>query len=172
MVLTWIYNDLGAADENFLVRHINNAFGFVTFAAGATQVICGYPTHTLNVTTYQWLAVIAAVITFTIQFQDMEDQEGDRQRGRRTLPIVLGDRLTRFANAVVILSFSFLAPKFWRLGWSGYAFPMGLGALIAGRTLSVRTLHADKKTFKLWCLWLVGLYLLPMFKHPGGLRWY
>lgn len=169
MVLTWIYNDLGAADENFLIRHINNALGFVTFAAGATHVMCG---QTLNATTYQWLAVIAAVITFTIQFQDMEDQEGDRERCRRTLPIVLGDRLTRVVNFFVILAFSFIAPTFWRLSWSGYVLPMALGAVIAGRTLLATTLPADKKTFKFWCLWLVGLYLLPMFKHPGGLRWY
>jgi 4-hydroxybenzoate polyprenyltransferase len=172
MVLTWIYNDLGAADENFFVRHVNNALGFVTFAAGASQVLCGYPLHTLNITSYKWLAVIAAVITFTIQFQDMEDQDGDRERGRRTLPIVFGDGLTRFVNAIVILAFSVFAPTFWRLGWSGYALPLGLGASIAARTLFVRSLKDDKKTFKLWCLWLVGLYLLPLFKHPGGLTWY
>lgn len=169
MVLTWIYNDLGAADENFLVRHINNALGFVSFAAGATQVLCG---HTLNTISYKWLAVIAAIITFTIQFQDMEDREGDRERGRRTLPIVLGDRLTRVVNAFVVLAFSFIAPIFWRLHWFGYTMPMALGSVIAGRTLLATTLLADKKTFKLWCLWLVGLYLLPMFKHPGGLKWY
>lgn len=102
----------------------------------------------------------------------MEDQEGDRERGRRTLPIVLGDVLTRLANAVVILAFSLIAPTFWRLNLWGYALPVGLGSLIAGRTLFMRSLQADKKTFKLWCIWLVGLYLLPTFKHQGGLRWY
>jgi 4-hydroxybenzoate polyprenyltransferase len=172
MVLTWIYNDLGAADENFFVRHINNALGFITFAAGATQVLCGYPIYTLNVTAYQWLAVIAAVITFTIQFQDMEDQEGDRERARKTLPIVLGDRMTRFMNSIVILAFSFIAPAFWGLLWWGYILPVSLGSFIAVRTLSQRLVQADRKTFKLWCLWLVGLYLLPLLKHPGGLRWY
>ena len=163
MVLTWIYNDLGAADENFFVRHVNNALGFVTFAAGGTRVMCG----SLHMTTYQWLAFIAAVITFTIQFQDMEDQEGDRERGRRTLPIVLGGGLTRVVNAFVTLLFSFLAPTFWRLHWSGYAMPMVLGGVIAGRTLLATTLSADRKTFKLWCLWLVGLYLLPILEPSG-----
>ena len=172
MVLTWIYNDLGAADENFFVRHVNNALGFITFAAGASQVLCGYPIYTLNGTAYAWLGVIVAVITFTIQFQDMEDQEGDHERGRRTLPLVLGDRRTRFVNAAVIISFSLIAPAFWWLNWYGYALPVGLGSFIAVRTLSLRGVQADRKTFKLWCLWLVGLYLLPMFKHPGGLRWY
>jgi len=133
MVLTWIYNDLEAADENFFVRHLNNALGFVTFAAGATQVLCG--THEMNGMAYEWLAVIAAVITFTIQFQDMEDQEGDRERDRRTLPIVLGDGNTRIVNAVTILLFSFVTAKFWDLNWWGYVLPVGLGALIASRTV-------------------------------------
>ena len=162
-----MYNDLGAADENFFIRHVNNALGFVAFAAGATNVMCG-PLHR---TTYEWLAVIATVITFTIQFQDMEDQEGDRERGRKTLPIVIGDRLTRIINACVILVFSFVAPTFWQLSWTGYAVPMALGGVIAARTLLATSLVADKKTFKLWCLWIIGLYLLPMFKIPGGLRW-
>jgi 4-hydroxybenzoate polyprenyltransferase len=169
MVLTWLYNDLGAADENFLIRHINNAFGFVTFGAGASQVACGFPHHTLNSTAYIWLGVIAAVITCTIQFQDMEDQEGDRLRDRRTLPIVLGDVLTRRLNALVIIAFSLIAPAFWRLGIIGYLVPVILGLVIAGRTLVLKSLSADKQTFKLWCLWLVTLYLLPLAKGEGVL---
>ena len=172
MVLTWIYNDLGAADESFLVRHITNALGFVTFSAGATQVACGYPIHTLNTTAYQWLGVIAAVITFTIQFQDMEDQEGDRMRNRRTLPIVLGDSTTRWVNAVVIVAFSLIAPLFWQLRVLGCLAPLGLGVCIAGRTIILKSVAADRKTFKLWCLWLIGLYLLPLIKRQGMIRWY
>lgn len=172
MVLTWIYNDLGAADENFLVRHVNNALGFITFSAGATQVACGFPTHALNMTAYKWLSVIAAVITFTIQFQDMEDQEGDLMRNRRTLPIVLGDSLTRWVNAGVIISFSFIAPAFWRLGVLGYVSPVTLGVLIAGRTTMLKGVVADRQTFRLWCVWLIGLYLLPLIKRQGVLHWY
>jgi 4-hydroxybenzoate polyprenyltransferase len=169
MVLTWIYNDLGAGDENFLFRHFNNALGFATFGAGATQVICGFPNHTLNTTAYQWLAVIAAVITCTIQFQDMEDQEGDRIRDRKTLPIILGDSNTRYLNAVVIMIFSLIAPAFWQLSLDGYLIPATLGIVISTRSLTLKTVAADKTTFKLWCLWLITLYLLPLVKQPGAL---
>ncbi len=169
-ILTWAYNDLGAGDENFFVRHINNALGFVSFGAGASQVACGYPDHTLNQDAYWWLGVIAAVITCTIQFQDMEDQEGDRLRNRKTLPIVCGDDLTRWGNAVVILLFSLFVPAFWRMGPVGYFLPVLLGIVIAGRTLFLRTLASDKQTFRLWCIWLTALYCLPVIKHhtPGS----
>jgi 4-hydroxybenzoate polyprenyltransferase len=165
MILTWAYNDLGAGDENFFVRHINNALGFVSFGAGASQVACGYPKHTLNQDAYWWLGVIAVVITCTIQFQDMEDQEGDRLRNRKTLPIVCGDDLTRWGNAVVIMFFSLFVPAFWGMGTVGYFLPVLLGIAIAGRTLLLRTLASDKQTFRLWCIWLTALYCLPVIKH-------
>ncbi|KAE8444093.1 hypothetical protein EG329_000875 [Mollisiaceae sp. DMI_Dod_QoI] len=162
MVLTWIYNDLGAAEEHFFFRHVANALGFTSFGAGAAQVASA---GSLNMTTYYWLAVIAAAITFTIQFQDMEDQEGDRMRDRKTLPIVLGDATARHLNAVTIVVFSLAAPAFWQLTLLGYLFPTLLGLFIAVRTLAHRDLASDKQTFKLWCLWLMLLYLLPLAKN-------
>ncbi|CZT43382.1 uncharacterized protein RSE6_03412 [Rhynchosporium secalis] len=169
MVLTWIYNDLGAAEENFLIRHLNNALGFTTFGAGAAQVACA---GTLNTTTYCWLAVIAAAITCTIQFQDMEDQEGDRMRFRRTLPIVLGDFPTRRINALTIIIFSILAPAFWQLSLLGYLVPVVMGLTIAIRTVTRKDLAADKQTFKMWCLWLILLYVLPFAKNQASLEFW
>ncbi len=163
MVLTRIYNDLGAAEGHFLLRHVNNALGFTTFGAGATQVARG----SLNMSIYYWLAIIAAAITCTIQFQDMEDQEGDRMRFRKTLPIVLGDMMTRRINAITIIIFSLVAPIFWRLSFFGLLPPFSLGILIAIRTLFRKDLTSDKQTFKLWCLWLMLLYVLPFAKSEG-----
>lgn len=164
MVLTWMYNDLEAGDEYFLLRHVINALGFATFGAGASQVACAFPMQRLNEVAYRWLAVISAAITCTIQFQDMEDQEGDLLRNRRTLPIILGDSMARRVNAAAIITFSLIAPNFWQLSLVGYLVPTILGSSIAARTLFLRTLAADKQTFQLWCLWLISLYLLPLAK--------
>ncbi|KAH7418708.1 UbiA prenyltransferase family-domain-containing protein [Cadophora sp. MPI-SDFR-AT-0126] len=158
MILTWMYNDLGAAEETFIVRNISNALGFISFGAGAAQVACG----PLDMTAYYWSAVITAAITCTIQFQDMEDQEGDRARGRKTMPIVLGDSFTRLVNAHMIMLFSFVAPAFWQLPFTGFLLPLLLGLLIASKTLLRTDLMSDKQTFRLWCLWLMVLYVLPM----------
>ncbi|KAL3427512.1 UbiA prenyltransferase [Phlyctema vagabunda] len=164
MILTWLYNDLGAGDENFLIRHIANALGFCAFASGASQVACGFPAHTLSENAYRWLLLVAAIITFTIQFQDMEDLMGDRMRNRKTLPIILGEPETRLFNAVVILVFSATASAFWQSTLSGYLVPGTLGVIIAGRTLMLQSVPSDRKTFQLWCLWLVIIYALPLTK--------
>ena len=99
----------------------------------------------------------------------MEDQEGDTLRERRTLPIVFGDKITRRLNAGVFVMFSVVAPAFWRMGCVGYAIPVLLGTTIGWRTMWLRKLKDDKTTFKLWCLWLIILYLLSLVKVEGAL---
>lgn len=167
MVLTWMYNDLGAADENFLLRHACNALGFVVFGAGAAGVACGDRAG-LNPAAWKWLAVIAVTITCTIQFQDMEDQEGDRERERRTVPIVLGDGVARRVNAGAVVAASAMCALFWGLRPRACVLPVAFGGVIALRTYFWRSVKADRVTFKLWCLWLVGLYLLPLVRVLSG----
>lgn len=170
MVATWAYNDLAAGDEHFFIRHLLNALGFTTFGAGAAAVAIG-TSRTLNTSTYQWLTFIAIAITFTMQFQDMEDQEGDSLRDRKTMPLVIGDALTRKINTVVIMVFSIAAPTFWRLSWWGYVVQVMLGSWIAARSWTrERGVKRDKVTFRLWCLWLMALYLLPLALGKGVLE--
>lgn len=170
IVLTYMYNDLGAADESFIIRHVTNALGFVSFGAGAAQVASSHISRGggLSTTAFQWLAVIAMVITFTIQFQDMEDQEGDRERDRTTLPILLGDNWIRRLNALVMAVFSLMAPAFWGLGLTGFVLPVTIGGVVIWRTMMLRGLKDDKTTFKLWCIWLITLYCLPLAKGTGN----
>ncbi|KAH6663540.1 UbiA prenyltransferase family [Halenospora varia] len=166
VLLTYMYNDLRGGDSHFLIRHILNALGFVSFGAGAAVVASSSP---LNSTAYYWLGIVSLIITFTIQFQDMEDQEGDMLRERRTLPIVFGDKITRRLNAGIIVVFSVIAPAYWRMGCVGYAMPVLLGTTIGWRSMWLRKLKDDKTTFQLWCLWLIIFYLLPLVKVEGAL---
>ena len=170
MVATWMYNDLGGADESFVVRNLSNALGIVLYGSGSIRVACGAPTYSLNQTAYQWLATIGAVAFSTVQLQDLPDQEGDKTRDRKTMPLAVGDHNARWATAVMVVGRSLTCPVFWRLELLGFLFPGVLGALMAYRTLSKRTVEADKETFKLWCLWMAILYVLPLFALPKG--WY
>ena len=69
--LVYMYNDLGGADENFVVRNIINAAGFICYSAGATRVACGHDRYSLNDKAYQWLAIIGGIVFSTLQMQDM-----------------------------------------------------------------------------------------------------
>lgn len=65
--LTWMYNDLGGADESFLVRNLINGVAFAAYGSGATRVASGRMLPLLNAAGYQWLAVVGIIIFTTLQ---------------------------------------------------------------------------------------------------------
>jgi 4-hydroxybenzoate polyprenyltransferase len=164
MVLTWMYNDLAGADENYFIRNIINAFGFMCYSSGAARVACGYGTYTLTTDAYCWIAIIGAIVFTTLQMQDMADQEGDKARNRGTAPLVLGDWTARWTIAVPVSIWSLFCPIFWQLDLFGYVAPVALGLLLAVRVICMRDVQSDKQTWKLWCVWTMSLYLLPLAK--------
>ncbi|KAL8718173.1 MAG: hypothetical protein Q9225_004668 [Loekoesia sp. 1 TL-2023] len=165
-VLTWMYNDLYGADEHYAVRNLINAAGFMTYSYGATRVAAG-PYELNAVMRYQWVPIIGAVILTTLQMQDMSDQDGDAQKGRGTLPLKWGDGAARWSIAVPVVFWSLACPAFWRMQYWGWAVPLILGTVLAGRVLVLRSVEQDKITWKLWCVWTMTLYVLPLCKDHG-----
>ena len=168
--LTWMYNDLGRADESFVTRNLIIVVAYSLYGCGAIRVACGGayspdgPAAVLVPTTYHWLAILAGVIFTTMQVQDLKDQEGDRVRNRQTAPLVLGHIPARWTVVVPVVFWSFACPLFWRLDLLGYFPPVGLGAVLATRVVRMRDWKADCTTWKSWCYWLTLLYVLPLFK--------
>jgi 4-hydroxybenzoate polyprenyltransferase len=162
VICTYMYNDLGGADESSLARNVLNTIGVTGFGSGAAKVLLG-ASATLNATAYHWLALIFAIVATTLQAQDMEDVEGDRVRGRLTLPLLIGDGPARWSIAVLVAVWSVVCPVYWRLEWSGYVLPIAVGFTIAWRSLVLRSIEADKRTWRVWNAWMVILYLLPVW---------
>lgn len=168
MVLTWMYNDLGGGEESYLVRNLINAFGFMCYSSGATLVACGHGEITLNPDAYQWLGMIGGIVFTTLQMQDMSDQKGDKARGRGTIPLILGDWVARWTIAIPVSLWSIACPLFWKLHPYAFIAPIILGSLIGLRILLLRSVDADKLTWKFWNLWISSLYLLPLIKYHTG----
>lgn len=164
LILTWMYNDLGGADENYILRNIINAAGFICHGSGATIIAAGFGRHELRNEAYVWLAMIGGVILTTIQVQDLPDMVGDAVRGRRTLPLVHGEWIGRCSVAIPVAFWAFACPAFWQLGSFGHVLPVSVGLLVVYRVLMMKNVAADKATYRIWCLWLVILYTLPLFR--------
>ena len=162
-VLTWMYNDLKGSDEHYVVRNLVNAGGFMCYACGTTRVAIR-PYRLSDVMVYQWTPLIGAVIFTTLQMQDMADQAGDAEKGRKTLPLVWGDGTARWSIAVPVMLWSLFLPAFWELEYWAWGLPLLLGMLLSGRVVLMRQVEHDKVTWKLWCAWALSLYLLPLFK--------
>lgn len=156
------YNNLGGADRSCIVRNILNAGLYLGFATGATIVAMGG--DSLNTVAWNWLAAIGVTVFLTVHMQDIPDQEGDRMRGRNSVPLVIGDGLARWTIATTMTAASFLLPSFWGMGPSGYSAAITLGAVVVWRVVAKRTIKDDEITWKLWNIWISSLYLLPYFK--------
>ena len=171
--LGWWYNDLGGADYSCITRNFINACGFLSYASGATEVasrteLLGSP---FNPIAWTWFSIIGAVVFTSVQTQDMYDQAGDSLRGRKSVPLVIGDYYARWSIAIAMVVWSIVCPTFWQLGLGTYAMSMITAAIITFRTLTKRTVSDDKLTFRIWNLWMVMLYLMPLFKRIKGDSW-
>ena len=164
----WIYNGLGAANDSWLARNLLNATGYMTFAAGAAKVACIQSGTMIQKGTYSWFSVLGLVVATTIQFQDLYDREGDRARGRRTIPLIAGDMIARLSVGLPVAVWSLLCPAFWRLDARGFVMPMLLGAVVIFRLFRYKDVYADKISFKVWNAWVVALYLLRFVKTVSG----
>ena len=60
VVLTWMYNDLGGADEGYMFRNLLQAGGFICHARGSTLVTAGI-THGLGPYASVWFVMIGAM---------------------------------------------------------------------------------------------------------------
>lgn len=166
LAFQWMYNDLQGCDEGVLLRNSLIAGGYGMYSYIGLDILIGSE-HSLNSKGYAWLAAVTLVMLATQHICDIKDAPGDALRGRRSAPIVLGDALCRWSVAVPIMLCSIACPAFFALGPVSYTFTIAFGAVVAGRTLFLRDLAADKTTWKLWALWTCSLFVLPLVARVG-----
>ncbi|KAL6714745.1 hypothetical protein ACLMJK_008170 [Lecanora helva] len=101
-VFSYMYNDLDGANQYFVVRNVLNACGIACFSVGAASVMANFSTYTLDQRAYEWIAILSTVIFSTVHIQDLPDIEGDRTRGRETIPLLYGQAVARWSVAIMI----------------------------------------------------------------------
>ncbi|KAL9021713.1 MAG: hypothetical protein Q9185_001077 [Variospora sp. 1 TL-2023] len=166
-VFTWMYNDLGGSSEGWHVRNALNAVALCTFFAGATAIALGGGGGEERLTeqqTWRWVVVVGVVIATTVQVQDLGDMEGDAAAGRRTMPLVFGEEMTRRGTAVLVGAWSVVCAGIWGVDGMGYVMPVGVGWFLAVRVVRCRGVAADRLSWKLWCGWMMVLFTLPAYK--------
>ncbi|KAI0482605.1 UbiA prenyltransferase family [Xylariaceae sp. FL0804] len=171
--LGYVYNECGGSDVNAWIRNLINASGYTCFGTGALELALDRQLsfnlknlgHINTGGLETWLLVVAAVVFSTVQTQDMADQQGDQLRGRRSLPLQIGDIPARWTITTAMAFWGFFCPYFWNMGWLGYAISTPLSYAVAYRSIRFRAVESDKTTFKLWNLWMASLYCLPLIKR-------
>ncbi|MCJ1467444.1 hypothetical protein MMC07_006069 [Pseudocyphellaria aurata] len=157
------YNEWHGA-ESPLLRTLINAVGWACLLAGPLEVLAVGSGGSLlsHPRAVQWLALFAFADFTTIHTQDFRDLDGDRARGRRTVPLVVGDNPARWIIVVAVLVCSGLATAFWHLDVTGFLLPASTGSVMVCSLLFNRTLKGDKLSWKLWSVWIISFYFLPL----------
>lgn len=168
--LVWLYNDLGGSSTGPILRDIVNAAGLCCLGWGGHTVLLakearGQASLSQDWLLY-WILVTAAVVATTVHAQDMPDMKGDRARQRKTLPLVYGEGVARWSLAVLVLLWSVILPVFCNVQSPAVRWlPLGVGSFISVLTTLYQYESSDKLVWNLWCFWVAGLYLLPLFRQ-------
>ncbi|KAJ3560842.1 hypothetical protein NPX13_g9167 [Xylaria arbuscula] len=166
MVLDWLYNDLMGSDESWVVRNALIALAFGAWNHGSLRLASGRSSDGLTPAEIVWTLTVSGVVLTTMHVQDLRDQEGDRRRGRKSGPIALGDRLSRWTIAVGVIFWSLFCICFWGVKiWelAGFVFLI-LGAVVAFYCLALGS-SSDWVTYQLWAAWLTAIYVLPCIHY-------
>lgn len=166
VVLGIWYNNFAGGDTNLFVRNLINAGGYVCFTSGAMEVALGCPLP-LETRLVQWFGVIAAIIFSTVHLQDMYDQIGDSMRGRKTVPLVIGDVPARWTIAIPMVFWGSVCPYFWKVGTAGLASSILLAGTVAARSLLFTGVEGDRLTFKVWNAWMTLVFVLPLMSSEN-----
>lgn len=76
--------------RSWLTKNLLPGLGVITQLGAAWQIAAP-----LTPTVWRWILTLAGAVLLMIGIQDLRDVAGDRAQGRRTMPIVFGDRAVR-----------------------------------------------------------------------------
>lgn len=166
LVFVWMYNDLDGSGINIWVRNALNMCGLMCFGWSALSVLAGGQQQLLP-RTYAWLLVTGTIVMTTVHAQDLPDVEGDRIRGRKTMPLVYGERIARLSVTLAVCFWSLAGPSFWVSPMTIPGLVVCAAPAVLGLTLGLLAMAEwgpwwDRRVLQLWCAWLLAVYASPL----------
>jgi 4-hydroxybenzoate polyprenyltransferase len=135
----------------------------------ALLTMLGAQWHVIAPLTYEawrWMVGMFVLTVVIMHLQDLRDLAGDYAVGRRTLPMVLGDRQTRISLAATFLVMPIadyvlmqISVDSSRAIWACYVVTTLLCWKIAWRVLHRRGREADHRTWRYWEYWFTTMFI-------------
>ncbi|HYO59303.1 UbiA family prenyltransferase [Archangium sp.] len=149
-----VHNEGGGA-RRWWAKNLLIAVGVVTQLGTAWELVAP-----LTPVAWRWIGVLASVVFFLVSLQDLRDVEGDRASGRKTFPLVFGEKPTRYMLATffgllpLVIHEALMKP----LGLTPTVVVCDVGLalvswVIAVRVVGWRTPRADHRTYLLFTYW-------------------
>ncbi|KAJ7500101.1 UbiA prenyltransferase family [Mycena latifolia] len=113
-----VYTSFFGGDKHWLTKNLLfMSVGSLCLLHAAWALVAPLTAHE-----WRWALTLSGVFGIVANVQDMRDVEGDKIAGRRTLPIVLGDRIFRSVMAFAITATPFVC---WRLEFLALSHILG-----------------------------------------------
>ncbi|KAG7091430.1 hypothetical protein E1B28_010466 [Marasmius oreades] len=157
-IAEYLYNDMKFSENPFL-KNMCNVFGYGGFELGATLIAS--PHFELDDIAIHALILSCALIFTTIHAQDFPDCEGDRQAGRKTLPILFPEGARVYISAILV-AWSIALAWYWNIGLVCSGAFTAAGTFIAWRFFVKRDLASDESTYLIYNGWLLTAVTLPI----------
>ncbi|KAI1084373.1 UbiA prenyltransferase family-domain-containing protein [Whalleya microplaca] len=159
------YNEWAGSDNPFL-KNFLNGLGIPCFFVGPLEVATGHSIFSGHGKMAAWISIIAGSIAITSHIQDFRDVEGDKASGRVTVPLVIGDTNARLLATFGVGGFTAVSCWFWEVGWREGAPAWTAAAILVMNLFLNKTQKGDDLAWKkLWFLWMLGLFTLPLFVY-------
>ncbi|KAI1086343.1 hypothetical protein F5B19DRAFT_479645 [Rostrohypoxylon terebratum] len=163
MILLWVYNDLVRNNAGPWTRNGLNALGMACFNWGAARTFLGSEASKNEKVLGNWYVLMAAIAMTTIHTQVFPDVAGDEGQGRKTMSSVYGEAFPRWSIASFVMAWSLICLKLWNVSsWVACLSSVGLGAIISALVLLRLGRLSDGWAWRLWCYWVITLYLQPV----------
>ncbi|KAL0483745.1 digeranylgeranylglyceryl phosphate synthase [Acrasis kona] len=83
------FGHFGGGHKNGIIKNfLNSVAGIIPQLAGAWKIMYGEVPDHIN----QWIIYVAWIMFFLMPIQELRDIPGDKLNGRKTLPIMLGEK--------------------------------------------------------------------------------
>jgi 4-hydroxybenzoate polyprenyltransferase len=153
--ITIVLHNFGGWSKHWFGKHLLMGIGVVAELAPAWELVTP-----LTEDAGRWILFFACALLPLIATQDLRDIGGDHAIGRKTFPIVFGERPTRIMLSVcfVLLPIALhtLLMDHTSGFWHVFLCTIGLSGIslwIAARLLLYRTHQADQRTYMLFTYW-------------------
>jgi 4-hydroxybenzoate polyprenyltransferase len=154
-----IINNLTPVGKTWVFKHVNITVGTFAMMAAAWQIVA--PMTPIAMT---WVAVTSLIVFPLIAVQDLRDMMGDKAIGRTTLPILLGEGISRPFIAIVFLLTPIVTHLYMVVpagvtvsGFLCEVILTGICVTIAIRTILFRNKEADHRSYLLFTYWYCAL---------------
>jgi 4-hydroxybenzoate polyprenyltransferase len=161
--LTWqigcLLYDYANGAKHWYGKTLLGGIGVTSEIGAAWQLV----EPTIPALVWRWIAVIGVYLITLMAVQDLRDMAGDRAVGRRTMPLVFGERVSRDVIAAgyfgfpIVVHYCLMVPaglNFGAIVWD--ILLAGFSVMIGLRTLLCRGPKADHRTYVGFTLLLCG----------------